>query len=471
MGDSQIFRKFALSGSVFRSIWLAHHIVNQFVDIDPSCLPLADTLQQGGREVVPEKIDLLTATISTPRAESTRRARRQALNSFRPLLTEAVTFRSVSSWALQLQTEGYTVSTIAYYLKIVSAMFTEIGMPQDALSEVRHRIDGMGDAPAVNFSELRRMIAELSSDVARNSLGGDLTLMAILCGGLSPKELLPLEFGGSYPEIEPLQQILEKYARSKARRVFPPSTQRDIQLRIRGVMRRYGLYGTADALWTRAALKEGVSPEDILSVLGHVPSELSLLGLFKPSEVTSNAILERVADSLADNPFRWFAMQLRRGEDFETIAELSGLTEQNLYYPSREVKRRVGKRMMVREQPFLPGVVFFRMRPSDIAPLFRKIGSRAWVYRQTASSRAPYAVISPAEMMAFQLAVGVLIDRTSAPAEMRPGDTVEIIGGHIQGLIATIQSTAPNVYRLLLPALNGIPWQIDIDPHLLRPTF
>lgn len=421
---------------------------------------------------LPYLADRLAASVDSPRAESTRRSRRQALNLFMPALDGELTDSAIAYWAVKMQAEGYSVATIAYYLKVLSAMFSEVGEPLEAFSKIRHRMAEAADSPAVDFDALRRMVAELSADVARNSLGGDLTLMAILCGGLTPKQLLSLTFGENYAEIEPIQQIIDKYARPRAKKIFPLTSAREVQLHIRGALRRFGLSAEPDVLWALAALKAEVTPADILSVLGHVPAGLTLLGLFAPREITYEqriATLEQVADSLADNPFRWFAMQLRRGEDFETVAQLSGLSEQNLYYPSREVKRRVGRRLTVSSRPFLPGVVFFRMRPSDVAPLFRKIGSRAWVYRQTASPQAPYAVISPAEMMAFQLAVGVLIDRTSAPADMNPGDTVEIIGGHFQGLIATIQSTAPGVYRLLLPALNGIPWQIDTNPNLLRP--
>lgn len=421
---------------------------------------------------LPFLADRLAASVDSPRAESTRRARRQALNLFTPVAGEEVNEDAISRWALKMQADGYTVATIAYYLKVLSAMFTEIGEPQEAFAAVRKRMAGAEDSPVIDFEALRRMIAELCSDVAGNSLGGDLTLMAILNGGMNAKDELSLTFGESYADIDAFQEISDKYTRTRAKRIFPVDSARDVQLRIRGVLRRYALSADPDSLWALAALKAEILPEDILSVLGHVPAGLTLLRLFEPRELTGeerNEILEQVADSLADNPFRWYAMQLRRGEDFETIAELSGLTEQNLYYPSREVKRRVGRRLTVSSRPFLPGVVFFRVRPSDVSPLFRKIGSRAWVYRQTASPQAPYAVISPAEMMAFQLAVGVLIDRSSTPADMNPGDTVEIIGGHFQGLIATIQSTAPGVYRLLLPALNGIPWQIDTNPNLLRP--
>ncbi|MDE6534607.1 MAG: hypothetical protein K2K82_01195, partial [Muribaculaceae bacterium] len=387
---------------------------------------------------LPQLADRLAASADSSRAESTRRARRQALNLFRPCLEEEITERNVSLWALKMQGEGYSVSTIAFYLKVISAMFTEIGESTEVFSSVRHRMADAGDSSSIEYDSLRRMISELSADVPSNSLGGDLTLMAVLGGGLDSKTLLSLEFDKSFESIEPLQNIIEKYSRPRAKKIFPLTSQRDIQLRIRGVLRRYGLQVSADALWTGAALKAGISPEEILSVIVHRPSHLSLLSLFQPLEADKIEILERVADYLADNPYRWFAMQLRRGEDFETIAELSGLAEQNLYYPSREVKRRVGRRMITQERAFLPGIVFFRARQSDVAPLLRKIGSRAWVYRQTASPRAPYAVISPAEMIAFQLAVGVLIDHTTASTDMRPGDTVEIIGGHFRGLLATI---------------------------------
>lgn len=432
------------------------------------------------QDVTPTSVSSrLQFTLDMPRAASSKSARHQAVNAFlgycgdKLSTLENIDSRILTDWAIRMNADGYSISTIAYYIKVLSSAFTDAGAPSEVFTIVRKQVKEFEFVNTTDFDALRRVIFELSSNIETNSLSQDLLLTAVLAGGLSVDKLLSLQKDELPETIEALTLINNKYTRPRARKLFPLSSKREVALRIKSTINRYGLNSGVDGLWAIAALKLGLEPKVVKVVIGHVPEDVPLLSLADDTEISETerlGALEFVADGLTDNPFRWFAMQLRQGEDYERVAQQSGLSPENIYYPSREIARRVGRKMVVTTKPFLPGIVFFRSRITDVAPIFHRIGSMAWVYRQTPSPLSPYAIITPHEMRAFQLAVGVLTAESKLPTEMRPGDTVEIIGGDFRGLTAQIQSVAPNVYRLLLPALNGIPWQIDADPRLLCPT-
>lgn len=440
-------------------------------------------------------VDFLRRAADAGASESTRNARRQAVGSFLRLcgdrLAESgeVAEPLLLEWVIRMTADGYSLKTAVYYLKVLSAAFTEavasgIAAPTDAFGSLRARLkqlSAQAAAEPVNLSSLKRMVETLSADVHENSLIENIALYAILAGGLSSLQIVRLRKDSLTSQAGILDDIQLKYTRARAKMLFPlrqaarsaGAIARELDLRLGSMLARFGLQGGADSLWAAAALAEGISPATILGVLGHAPASMPLYGLVEPEELTAEArqvVVDLVADALTDNPYRWFAMQLRPGSDFDQIMALAGLEPDNVYYPSREVTRRIGRRRVVSNRPFLPGTVFFRTRLSEVAPLFRTIGSLAWPYRLTPSPASPYAVISPQEMRAFQYAVGVLPSETDVPADLRPGDMVEFIGGDFAGLTARLQSIAPTVYRLLLPALNGIPWQIDADPRLLRPS-
>ncbi len=422
-------------------------------------------------------------------SESTKNARKQAVGSFLRLCSDRlvdsceITEPLLVEWIVRMLAEGYTLKTASYYLKVLSAVYTDAFGASGVFSNVRAKLKRVPEATAfesVDLSALKRTVGRLCADVDANSLIENIALYAILAGGLSSLEIAELRRDSAMSEVAVLDDIRLKYERPRALRLFPlrqsdrsaKAIARELDLRIASLLTRYGLKGGADALWVAAALGEGMSPSTILGVLGHWPESMSIFELVEPETLSDDdrqGVIELVAEALTDNPYHWFAMQLRPGADYEQVVALAGFDADNVYYPSREVTRRVGHRRVVSTKPFLPGIVFFRTRLSEMSSLFRLIGSMAWPYRLTPSPTSPYAVISPLEMRAFQLAVGVLPTETATPTDLRPGDMVEFIGGDFAGLTARLQSMTPNLYRLLLPALNGIPWQIDADPRLLRP--
>ncbi len=436
----------------------------------------------------------LRSAIDIPVSASSKSARRQVVNVFLRLCGDKfsdfgdISYDFLAGWIIKMAYEGYTLKTIAYYLKVLSAIYTDavaagLAEPTDTFANVGLRLNSLSGVESVerfDYNALQQFVRSLVDRVQSNSLSENIVLYALLGGGLTAKGVVELRRNDFRADIPALEEIKKHYARPRASYLFPlrrgdltiVAVVREVDLRMQSVLSASGLKISADALWAAAALHQGIDARAILAILGHVPAEMPFFGLIEPADLAEEErrdIIGQVADAMIDNPVRWMAMQLRPGAKFEDMMSLSQLKADSVYYPFRKVARRNGSRLSFDDKPVIPGLVFFRANITDVPELFQRIGSLAWVYRLSDSPSAPYAVIPSAQMKEFQLAVGVFSSESdkSANKDFKPGDTVEFIGGDFRGLTAKIQSVAPTVYRLLLPALNGIEWHIDADPRLL----
>lgn len=219
-----------------------------------------------------------------------------------------------------------------------------------------------------------------------------------------------------------------------------------------------------------------------------------------PRPETSSRLWALVAEALTDNPLHWYALRLRQGiTPEELLSRLkSGPAVQdrnpdNYFYPTHRVAHRTPSGVHHTTEPLLPGVIFLRLRSTELTPLLREIGDIAWIYRDPARRDSGYSPIPDRQMNAFQLAIGVFTDETRvAPLGTiapRPGQRILILGGPLAGHTATFvkgikdprgiknavesgKSTAQSMdsvlYRLILPGLNGIEWEADLDPRILQ---
>ncbi|MDE6552220.1 MAG: hypothetical protein K2K98_04580 [Muribaculaceae bacterium] len=209
-----------------------------------------------------------------------------------------------------------------------------------------------------------------------------------------------------------------------------------------------------------------------------------------------------------DNPPCWYAMSLRPGVRFtqlsRRIALLSKpqtehrvhfdkdilrsrycaadtarsadttLSDIQLFYPCEEITRAIGKKIVVRQRPFIHSVVFFKAKLTDIGRLFARIGDLAWCYRQNSRPGAPYADISQRQFERFQQTISNFTpDYEVAPSgelELKKNDRVQIVGGLFTGHEATFDSVEKAeegvVYRLNIIGENGFEWRIAVDKRL-----
>lgn len=246
------------------------------------------------------------------------------------------------------------------------------------------------------------------------------------------------------------------------------------------------------SLWTAAALKGGVPLHNIRSVLESVPGEYSSLGLLARRELPSdarNAILQRVADTINDNTPRWFVFRMRHGVTPDDVREAAGIFlgtaagEIMYYHPTHTVVSlgRKGRRIK-EEKPWLPGILFVRIRKDRISRLLRGIGHLAWCYRWANTPDSPYCMISTAEMKAFQRHVGsftsdIKMELLTRDTPLEISQTVRINGaGILQNRIGVIQSmrnaNGTRTYTISLSSRDYATWTVrDIDEALLEPII
>lgn len=437
----------------------------------------------------------------------------QALASFERFLDgRDIAFRDltedlVSDWLSAMLAESYTCKTIGYYLKNLSALYGKAvseGLARESrlFATLRHRLDELGSQSVAERASDRELVSKIRrlGEDSTPRLHHDVVLFAILAGGLSFDKLAEYKKADYQGDNEVALAIIERNASPRRKYLFPlrQSQQTPAQLR------RYiaALFNTAFAdirlaesvtpdvaahIWGRVAMDEcGVSPAEAVACLGCRPQDNPAYLFARDIALDDDEkalIRERVAARLTDNPAQWFAMRLRPGVSGDRLRERlnllpQGLSAPEIYYPSEEIARRVGRKIIREERPVVPGLVFFRTRLGDVGPLFAAIGDIAWCYRV---GRGAYAVIPPAQMFVFQQTIGLIAPGTElspiGTTPLAPGDRVEIIGGSFIGLRGIVAgehtpksgpSTGRTLYRLLLPDTNGIEWTVTTPQELLK---
>lgn len=194
-------------------------------------------------------------------------------------------------------------------------------------------------------------------------------------------------------------------------------------------------------------------------------------------------IINKVADILTDNPLNWYAMQFRPFVDFDKVkAAMDACANEvrfnTIYYPSEEIRKRVGKKLLKEQRPVMPGLLFFRARVTDVLPMFRHIGHLAWCYRRTATPGSPYAIISPSEMRRYQTIIGQFTPdievHEQGTIEVSENDTVILLTGNLAGREATVLSVKPKpdgktIIRLSFIGDNNIEWHLTANPSQITP--
>ena len=306
-------------------------------------------------------------------------------------------------------------------------------------------------------------------------------------------------------------------------------------------------FQTVEALWAYAALRTGIPASAIVGYLGHAPLGLPVLKLCNISTLREAPILRSryceadtakptlrsryceadtfrsIGSVFLDNPPAWYAMSLRPGVRFTQVCRrIQLLSKPNtaqrahtepsapilraplvdtpfsslqLFYPCEEIARAIGKKIVIKQRPFIHSVVFFKAKLTDIGPLFACIGDLAWCYKETARPGAPYAHISQQQFELFQRTIARFTPdyevASTGELQLKKNDRVEIVGGLFAGHEATFEGLeaprppeggasepestpssggrgASTVYRLNIIGDNGIEWRISLDSRLAK---
>lgn len=240
-------------------------------------------------------------------------------------------------------------------------------------------------------------------------------------------------------------------------------------------------------IWGALALSANVAGEIVRSFIPTLPPSLKVLELFEPADITETlkseikAIIEK---SLYGEEPRWFAMRLRPKVKFDDLVGRLALFENEadvpeLFYPSEEIAKRIGRKVVWKGKPVIRDVVFFKKRKSEIYPMFTSLYDLAWCYRTPGGKAGDYAAIPAKAMENFKKSLGILTpDCEIAPIgglDLKPGDKVVIIDGEYVDEYAEIlkkpvkDSYGNKIYRVSLLHSSGR-WDIGIDARFIKKT-
>lgn len=247
---------------------------------------------------------------------------------------------------------------------------------------------------------------------------------------------------------------------------------------------------TIRSLWIDAALEAGVNLFDIRATVGVVGADNGYLLLVPEIVITSkrrSEILNKVAEHINPHCEHWHVMRLRNAvtpDDirYRAVERVPSLLKRlTLYYPTREMVFKENKKIIKREMPYIPGLLFFKIGENNIAPLFREIGDLAWCYRERPSQDAPYSVIPRSEMERFQRFVGKFTEDVeislSGKEELGIGRRVRITGGLMEGYEGEIydieeskdSTTGRRMFQLNLSSDQALRWTVSIEDIYIEP--
>lgn len=274
-----------------------------------------------------------------------------------------------------------------------------------------------------------------------------------------------------------------------------PHIERELVRRLRGWAAGGGMHFGGEfsraslvAIWIAAALRCSIPVADIASLGLPIADCWAPLRLVTPHELTDERrqeIFRRVADEINPIVSQWFVMRMRRGVTPEDISQRAEETLSPTrrpgayYYPSRKKSRRVGKKIVREEIPYIPYLLFFRTRRDRVEPLLAAVTDLAWCYRQSNRPGSPYSVISRQEMERFQRFVGQFTPDISLEVVEKDegalpvGTTVKVSSGIFSGREGVIQKVAnsdgSHTYRLLLSGTTALRWTVTLDESELTP--
>lgn len=425
------------------------------------------------------------------------------------LLTELPT--AITDWLISLRIRVLSLSTAFSYLKAISGLHTQaadagIVEPSPIYSQLKATLrsdetiwtDGLTQTDFQALQRLTKTIATRHSAVAPE---GDIILLSLLTGATPIAQIATLKKTDITAPDEAVELLVRRQLAGTTRQYLFPLNQgkttpekflRTLTQRLSTYFAAKGLRWLGDAdqtlrsYWAYALLMAGARPHVVAAVMGSAPAGLPLLRCFGDADADAElreALAPAVAQMFTDNPYRWFAMHLRRRvtigdlqRRLDAVAPHQEIPE--LYYPLEEISRKIGRRIVFEEKPFIRDIVFFRSRLTDIAPLFFQIGDLAWCITVGGKGTA-YAPISAAAFERFQRAVGRFTpdyrEAHTADPLLPPGSEVLVIGAPYPDARATIVKVDRNdpdgIVTYLINICNDLTTRFlaTVPAHNLRP--
>lgn len=406
-------------------------------------------------------------------------------------------------WIVAMGAEGYKLTTRRKYFSRIHTLYQEwkSGAGNDPFEEVRGELVKSLNLSSIqaerNLTLVGRVLSIADDDPRRQQR--DIFLWLLYNPTRRLIDVAQAMVTDPYPDVPQIADLYEniqnsRIGRSKYLFSLGQGKKRDTQLvreiisDLAGMLRQCGMeFGDSfsresiTAMWVAAAIKGEQHPIAIRSMLAAVPTEYPSLQQIPVAEfflANSEEMLRDVANIINNQTSEWFVMRMRSRitpERIQLELTASGDTrwrDIRFFYPTRKVSRP-GRNGKLKEEdiPWIPRLLFFKVRRDFVAPLFHQIGHMAWCYRRTQSPSSPYSTIPPVQMARFQSYIGDLtpdVDISVVKEEpgYRPGTAVRITGGgFMEGMTGVVESRRNNdgtrTYTLRLTDSEFATWTVN----------
>lgn len=438
----------------------------------------------------------------------------------------------VTDWAIELLRNGLSPKNVRKYTDILASLVnsaTKAGIitGADQVRKARARIGEWCKAdpcvePAAEEEFVRRFTALMranpetlaGSGNVKSRVWRDVILLSLLNGGMDLVEAARLTKDDQTGRNEETAAVIERNQSPQRRKyVFdldqsamtPRQFAAEVRKRTLQLLHDRVSPAIADpqqavrSMWVETVMRGGATAS---TALGCQPEGLKCLtlppiaGRTEVGHALKEELMNTVASTIVNNPQRWYAMHMRRRVTPEDIDrqiedEAAPWKPAATFYPLAEITKRIKGKRVTLQKPYITDVLFFKSRVTDILPLFRRIGDKAWCYRTTNAPGAPYATIPQSEMSRFQAAIGEFTPDTELypldAAPLAPGDEVVVLGGLLAGSCGKVskpvkdRKTGRTLYKVILQQMGkdgrpeGYEWlsarvEAHLDPRQLKST-
>ncbi|WP_354666019.1 phage integrase SAM-like domain-containing protein [Muribaculum intestinale] len=411
-----------------------------------------------------------------------------------------------ADWAVELLRQGLAESTVTRHLNIFSSLIKSAAkkgmMPMSDVPRTIAKLlaESKHDLPELLTESVFAHCLGILRDILKNpgskGVCGDMLVFALLNGAMPLGAVAVLKKGDVVKYDEVSRSILERNQSPRREFVFDLKqsyrTVRQIHSAVTEGLK--GLFGgqfaasgldpddLARSMWAACAMRCGSTASEASGCVGGA-APYAIPPFCAPAVNASEnkqLWIRSVNSMLIHELPKWYAMHLRRGVRFDDLrSEISEKIRPvpELFYPCEAIRKHMGNRTIVEDRPFISQTAFFKCHPERVMPMFHVIGDRAWCYRTSNASDAPYAVIPQCDMRRFQAAVGVFTPDIEVhplgELTPRPGESVIIVmagyenrEGEVEDIINKDCGSA--IFRVKLSTDQGYEWRVDVDARQIE---
>lgn len=418
--------------------------------------------------------------------------------------------RALRIWAVDMLANGIKITTCRRYMGTLHSLYKSWNKDSfdDPFVNVKNDLAQPFANPDKQIAGSLALLPRLLKKTEKSSdwVVANVILYLFYNVKASVADVVRLKFddtGVECPQVDDLVREMRVSPQSKY--VFPlnqgkrreGAIVRDLISSMHSTLRSAGIFTgdtfsreTVTSLWIASAMDCGIPLTRIRSLVNVLPPDYAFLSLIDRVDTDPRreaAVINRVAENFNDKSVRWYVMRLRHGVAPEDIAaslgddEKKGYKELTFYYPVRKEVRKKNKKIETIETPYLPGLLFFRLRSDKVGKYMSRVGDMAWCYRVSNSPESPYSYITCREMMAFQRQIGdftpdIEMELVTHAPSVGIGDKVRINGGGLLSGLEGVVRAARNVdgsvtYTLTLSDTSYIKWQdVNVKEAFVEPV-